>query len=466
MVGMQVTKEELSEKTKMCAKQQPLRIVYLTAGAGGMYCGSCLRDNTLVRFLRRTGADAQLIPFYTPLRTDESDLSENQLFFGGIRLYLSTKSRFFRRIPRRFTGWMDHRWLVNKVASRHIETDPSQLGPLTLDMLAGHQGPLESEVNRLCQWLESQRPDLINLSNLLIAGCVSELKRRLNVPVLVTLQGDDLFLDQLPVEFRTQVIQQLRNIAGLVDGFIVNSCFYSQKMQSLLGIPPERIHQVPLGINLEGYHDLNNDPPIKRAPTIGYLARLAPEKGLHLLIESFIQLRQLPNFENARLVIAGWNCNLKNRYLADQLATLRSAGAEHAVELRGEVDRAGKLDFFESVDLLCVPTTYEEPKGLFALEAMAAGIPAVLPNYGVFPELGNDNSGVHLVPNNDPAAISTTLARLLADPSQRRESGAAGRRVIQSNHSAEVMAKRTLQVYHQYCDSRFAATSAGEDASH
>ena len=223
-------KRNSAKKTKMCAKQQPLRIVYLTAGAGGMYCGSCLRDNTLVRFLRRIGTDAQLIPFYTPLRTDESDLSENQLFFGGIRLYLTTKSRFFRRIPRRFTGWMDHRWLVNKVASRHLETDPSQLGQLTLDMLAGHQGPLKSEVNRLCQWLESQRPDLINLSNLLIAGCVSELKRRLNVPVLVTLQGDDLFLDQLPEEFRTQVIQQLRNIAGLVDGFIVNSRFYGQKM--------------------------------------------------------------------------------------------------------------------------------------------------------------------------------------------------------------------------------------------
>ena len=48
-----------------------MKIVYLAAGAGGMYCGSCLHDNTLAAALMRLGEDVLLMPTYTPIRTDE-----------------------------------------------------------------------------------------------------------------------------------------------------------------------------------------------------------------------------------------------------------------------------------------------------------------------------------------------------------------------------------------------------------
>src|SRR5687768_514144 len=76
-----------------------MKIAYITSGAAGMFCGSCMRDNTLVRALRQEGHDALLIPTYTPVRTDEENVSLPRIFFGGINVYLQQKSAFFRHTP-------------------------------------------------------------------------------------------------------------------------------------------------------------------------------------------------------------------------------------------------------------------------------------------------------------------------------------------------------------------------------
>ena len=67
---------------------QPPRVAYLTAGAAGMYCGSCMHDNTLARALVRRGVDIQLIPTYTPIRTDEENVAVDRVFLGGVSVYL------------------------------------------------------------------------------------------------------------------------------------------------------------------------------------------------------------------------------------------------------------------------------------------------------------------------------------------------------------------------------------------
>ena len=77
----------------------PKKIVYLTAGAGGMFCGSCMHDNALAKSLSSLGFDIQLVPTYTPIRTDESDVSVDQVFFGGINVYLQQKIPLLRYVP-------------------------------------------------------------------------------------------------------------------------------------------------------------------------------------------------------------------------------------------------------------------------------------------------------------------------------------------------------------------------------
>ncbi len=65
-----------------------MRILQLTAGAAGMYCGTCLRDNSLATALLRMGHDVTLVPLYTPTLTDEANVSQDKIFFGGISVYL------------------------------------------------------------------------------------------------------------------------------------------------------------------------------------------------------------------------------------------------------------------------------------------------------------------------------------------------------------------------------------------
>ena len=65
-----------------------------------MYCGSCLRDNALAAELLSRGHDVLLTPVYTPTRTDERNVSQHQVFFGGISVFLEQFSSVFRHTPR------------------------------------------------------------------------------------------------------------------------------------------------------------------------------------------------------------------------------------------------------------------------------------------------------------------------------------------------------------------------------
>src|SRR6266446_9624629 len=182
-----------------------MRITYITAGAGGMFRGSCLHDNTLVATLIAQGHDALLVPTYTPLHTDEPDVSQKRIFFGGINVYLEQHIPVFRHTPRLIDRLLNAPSLLRWAGRFAAKTRAEDLGDLTVSMLKGEHGYQAKEVAKLVDWLEAEvRPEIVNLTNVLLSGLVHELKRRLRVPVLCTLQGDDIFLDALPTGYRTQ----------------------------------------------------------------------------------------------------------------------------------------------------------------------------------------------------------------------------------------------------------------------
>src|SRR5262245_19944153 len=109
-----------------------MKIVYLAAGAAGMYCGSCLHDNTLTAALREQGEDVALVPTYTPIRTDEVDQSEQRVLFGGINVYLQEKVPLFRHTPRWLDRWFDSPWLLNVVSKLPFSVQAEKLGGLTV----------------------------------------------------------------------------------------------------------------------------------------------------------------------------------------------------------------------------------------------------------------------------------------------------------------------------------------------
>ena len=100
-----------------------MKIAYITAGAAGMFCGSCMHDNTLVAALRAQGHDALLIPTYTPIRTDEADVSQERVFFGGINVYLQQKLSFFRHTPWILDRMWDEPRLLRWVSRFAVKTE-------------------------------------------------------------------------------------------------------------------------------------------------------------------------------------------------------------------------------------------------------------------------------------------------------------------------------------------------------
>lgn len=427
-----------------------MRIAYIAAGAADMYCGSCLHDNTLAAALQKMGHDAVLVPTYTPLRTDGLDVSLDRVFFGALNVYLQQKAAAFRHTPpilgRSFDWLLDRPGLIRRAARLGASTDPTELGDLTYSILQGEEGFQAKELEKLIAWLRDDlRPEIIHLTNSMFAGFARELKRELGVPVVCSLQGEDLFLDQLHEPWKTRVRDLLRERAHDIDVFQVNSAWYADFMADYLGgIDRSRMLVVPLGLDLKGYATA----PL-RAPdeplTIGYLARICPEKGLHQLVEAFHLLAaQMPS---VRLRVAGYLGARDRAYLHDLEARIADWGLADAYEHVGEVDREGKLRFLQSLDVLSVPTVYRDPKGLSVLEALAGGVPVVQPRHGAFPEMIEATGGGLLVEPGSTEDLARAIGSLLRDPALRRELGERGREAVHTRFSARSEAEGTLRVY-------------------
>jgi glycosyltransferase involved in cell wall biosynthesis len=427
-----------------------MRITYITAGAAGMYCGSCLHDNTLAAALIAQGHDALLVPTYTPIRTDEEDVSQRRVFFSGINVYLQQRFALFRHTPWLLDRLFAFPALLRWVSRFAMNIEAQKLGAMTVSMLKGEHGFQRKEVEKLVAWLAAEvRPEVINLTNVLISGMVREIKATLGVPVLGTLQGDDIFLESLPEPYRGQCLELIRAHCAEMDGFIATSVSYADFMAEYLGIPRGRIHVVHPGLNLAGH---GGPRPARAVPPyhVGYFARICPEKGLHLLAEAFRILRQTPGTPPCRLLVSGWLGGSNRAYFRQVQEQVRQWGLAGDFEHVESPDHASKVRFLQGLDVLSVPTTYREPKGLYVLEALANSVPVVQPRHGSFPELVGATGGGLLVNPEDPEDLARGLRQLLEDPAHREELGRKGKEAVHRHFHAARMAYETVQVYGQY----------------
>ncbi len=426
-----------------------MRIAYIAAGAGGMYCGSCIHDNTLAAELLHQGTEVTLIPTYTPLRTDEVGVSVGDIFYGGVNVFLQEKLSLFRHTPRLIDWLFDRPALLHWVSRTFSATSATDLGALTVSVLNGENGHQKKELRRLVGWIRDEiQPDIVHLTNSMFSGMARYLKQQLGVPVLCSIQGEELFLDALVEPYRSVAHATLQARAQDIDGFISPCQWYSDFMSDYLALPESRFHLVKLGINLSGCGaaDERPDSPF----TIGYLARIAPEKGLHLLADAYQLVAERAGSVPVRLRVAGWLGRGDRTYYTNVVERLRGAGLDGSVDYVGEVDRGDKLRFLQSLDVLSVPTVYEEPKGLYVLEALANGIPVVQPRHGSFPELIEWTGGGILVQANSAESLAEGIEQLMNDGSRRRELGRRGMTAVHESFSAQTMARETRTVYEQF----------------
>jgi glycosyltransferase involved in cell wall biosynthesis len=428
-----------------------VKILQITAGAAGMYCGSCTRDNALARALMARGHDVTLMPVYTPTRPDEPNVSRDRVLFGGISVYLQQYVPLFRATPRLLDRLWDSPAVIRAFAGRAIKTDARLLGELTISMLRGEQGVLHKEFEKLVEWARGEAPpDVIDLPNSLLIAMAAPLKRALSRPVCCTLQGEELFLEGLVPPYREQARELIRAQVPTIDRFVAVSDYAARFMSAYLAIPADRISVVPLGITLDGYTGPGSrvpDPGSRKVFTVGYFARIAPEKGLQVLADAYVRLRARTPDIPMRLAAAGHLPRANQSYLDGAKTILQDAGLAREFEYQGEVDRPGKIAFLRGLDVLSVPATYDEPKGMFLLEAMAGGVPVVQPRRGSFTEIAERTGGGLLVPPDDPEALAGALERVARTPALREELAQHAFDGVRRHYTVAQSVERLIEAY-------------------
>ncbi|MEQ2006326.1 MAG: glycosyltransferase family 4 protein [Limisphaerales bacterium] len=442
-----------------------MNIVQITPGAGGMYCGNCFRDNALVAALRQRGHEVLMVPLYLPMTLDEENQAAGTpTFFGGINVYLQQQSAFFRRAPKWLHSLLDSPALLKLAAGRAAKTRASDVGELTLSMLRGEEGNQVRELDELVAWLKTQpRPDVVLLSNALLVGFTRKLKAELGCKVVCNLQGEDAYLDSMSSPQREQVWALLAERCRDCDLFLAPSRYFGDTMARRLNLPAEKVKVVFNGISLDGYSDkwrVTGDTgaseaglsPVTRhsSPTLGYFARMCRDKGLDLLVETFIELKRRGTVPNLKLKVGGGCGPGDEPFVAQLKAHLRRAGCLGDVEFHPNLTREQKVAFLQSLTVFSVPALYGEGFGLYLIEALAAGVPVVQPRHAAFPELVEATGG-GVIAEANAAALAAAIEALLLDPARARTLGEAGRRAVQGRFTMAQMAQGVEEAVEGLC---------------
>jgi glycosyltransferase involved in cell wall biosynthesis len=424
-----------------------MKIVKLVPGSGdNFYCENCVRDLALVRALKKAGHEVTVIPMYLPQRIDRLDeASSAPLFFGGINAYLQQQYRLFRMTPRWLDRIFDSRLLLGLAARRAGTVRPSDLGAMTLSMLKGRDGHQKKELERLVRWLEQLgKPDVVHLSNPLLLGLGAEIRSRLGVPIVCSLQDEDAWLDGVTPPYLDRCWQTMADHARNVDAFVAVSRYFGDVMGERMKIAADRLHVAHVGVD-PGAFDPSALP--QAPPVIGYLARMSESLGLPVLVEAFLKLKETASFQGLRLHVSGGATADDGPYLTRLKHGLAVRRMDGDVTLFEAFDPEARKAFFRSLTVFSVPAPGGVAFGTFLLESLASGVPVVQPRAGAFPELVEATGGGVIYEPNDAAALARAIGELLSDPKRLAELGERGRQAVADAFSPARMAERVLDVY-------------------
>ncbi len=425
-----------------------MKIVQIIPGSGdSFYCENCLRDAGLTRALGGLGHEAVAVPLYLPLTAEaQSPAVAEEVFFGGVNVYLQQKLGLFRHTPRWLDRLFDARWLLRIAGKLAGATSAKVLGQTTLSMLRGEHGRQAKELDRLAEFLVADGPpEVVYLSNALLLGLARRMKE-LGSAVVCALQDEDFFLDGIIEPYRQQAWDELAGRAGDVDAFIAVGKYFAGVMTERLSLPAEKVHVSYSGICAEDFSPATAPPA---APTVGFLSRLCAAKGPDTLAEAFILLKRMPGLAGAKLRLAGGWTGEDAKFLKALRRRLDAAGIAVDVDISGHLGGDDRREFLRSLSVLSVPATHGEAFGMYMIEAMACGVPVVQPRAGAFEEIVTAAGGGLLVDPGDPAALADGLRRVLTDADLAASLGRAGRAAAAETFSIERMARELAAICRQ-----------------
>ena len=424
-----------------------MHIVNIVPGFGGtFYCGNCLRDSDYTSALRAAGHESTTLPIYLPLSMDHVAKDNGiPVFYGAISVYLKQNFRLLRHMP----AWLEHFFnapFFLKIASKRAgSTRAEGLEEMTISMLKGHEGYQREELDMLVDYIKDHvKPDVIHLSNALLLGLAKEIKEKLNVPVVCSLQDEDVWIDAMHPDYIPGLWELMSEKARDIDAFIAVSQYFSDVMTRKMKLDPSKVFVVHIGVDPQKYRF---ESPVKHPMTIGYMSRLNEENGFGIVVDAFIQLKREMDLCNCKLKLTGGSTGDDKRYIKKQISKLKSAGLLEEVAFLDQYEGEEKRRFLSSLSVLTVPVLNGEAFGLYQLEAMASGTPIVQPALGAFPEIVEATGGGKLFSPNTSDALCQVLKTILTDEDQLRTLAERGRAGVLEKFDLKTLVDKMIGVY-------------------
>ncbi len=420
-----------------------MNIIQIIPGSGGsFYCGNCLRDSKYVDALRDQGHQVVKIPMYLPLFADEHDITDIPIFYGAISTYLKQVYPIFRKAPKWVDKLLNSKPMMKMAASMAGSTRAKGLEDMTISMLLGEEGEQKDELDKMVNWIaEHCKPDIIHISNALLLGLAKKLKEKIGVPVLCSLQDEDVWVDAMHPKFQQKIWDLMHDRAEDVDAMVAVSTYFAEAMKKKMNLSPEKLHTFYLGVDSDDYKFISTK---EKPRNVGYISRMCHENGFDIVVDAFIELKKRPGFEDVKLIATGGSTGDDNKFIKEQKNKIKENNLMDFFEILPEYEDEAEHEFFKQVVLISVPVRIGEAFGMYLLESMASGVPVVQPALGAFPEIVEiSGGGVNYMPNT-PSKLSETWAGLLTNPDKLEELSLAGFEGTKEkfnihNHAAEII---------------------------
>lgn len=391
------------------------------------------------------GHDVVKVPMYLPLFSDEHDLGEVPVFYGAISIYLKQLYPFFRKAPGWFDKLLNTKPLLKLAASMAGSTRAKGLEDMTISMLQGEEGKQYEELDRMTEWIRDHfKPDVIHLSNALLLGLAKTLKEKLNVPLICTLQDEDVWVDIMTDPNRRKVWDLMSEHSEHIDQFVSVSHYFKGVALDRMTIASEKISTIHIGVDPNDYQYRNSS---EKKRSIGFISRMSHENGMDILVDAFLLLKKQPGYDDVQLVLTGGQTGDDRKFLKDVKKKIRKSGHSKSVEFHKEFEGKGRKEFFEKTSVISVPVRNGEAFGIYIAEALASGIPVLQPGLGAFPEILEMTGGGIIYGENNPGSLSSALQQLLDDTVTLEKMSREAREGAERHLDIHKLANNLVDVY-------------------
>ncbi len=288
--------------------------------------------------------------------------------------------------------------------------------------------------------------DVIHAHDWLVASSAKTLKQSFGIPLVATIHATEAGRNSgIHNESQRYINDTEWLLTYEATEVIVNSNFMKGHVQSLFGLPFDKINVIPNGINLTNFNGIERDYEFRRQyamdneKIILYVGRLVYEKGIQHLISAMPKILQ--GYNDVKLVIAG-----KGGMLDDLKAQAEAMGIANKVYFTGYLNSKQVQKIYKCADVAVFPSTYE-PFGIVALEGMLAGVPTVVSDVGGLDEIVDHGvNGMKSYAGN-PNSIADSVLTVLYDKQLAANMAKKAKQKVKEEFNWTKIAQDTHYIY-------------------